>query len=77
MYDAETGAAETAIAEVDELDVVRTLVSWLKAGKKDTDTATIAEDQKAVSVSYEPEKYAPARANEAAPDAAISGVTVN
>ncbi len=77
VYDAETGTAETVIGEVDELDVVKTLVSWLKAGKKDTDTATISEDQKAVSIAYEPEKYAAARSNEAAPTSAISGVTVN
>ena len=77
VYDAETGAAETAIAEVDELDVVKTLVGWLKAGKKDTDTATIAENQKAMSVSYDPEKYAPASTNDAAPDAEIPGVVVN
>ncbi len=77
VYDAETGAGESAIADVDELDVVKTLVGWLKAGKKDTDTATIAENQKAMSVSYDPEKYAPASTNESAPDAEIPGVVVN
>ena len=77
VYDAETGAGESAIADVDELDVVKTLVGWLKAGKKDSDTATIAENQKAMSVSYDPEKYAPASTNESAPDAEIPGVVVN
>lgn len=77
VYDAETGAAETAIAEVDELDVVKTLTGWLKAGKKDTDTATIADTQKANSVSYEPEKFATPESNEAAPATAIPNVTVN
>ena len=57
VYDAKEGTPETAIAEVDELDVVKTLVGWLKAGKKDTDTATIGENNKAISVSYEPEKF--------------------
>ena len=74
--DAETGAAQTDIADVDELDVVKTLTGWLKAGKKDTDTATIADNQKAISVSYDPEKFATAESNEPAPATAITGVTV-
>lgn len=77
VSDAVTGATETNIQDVDELDVVRALVGWVKAGKKDADTATIAEDQKAMSVSYDPEKYAPSSTNDAAPATAIPGVSVN
>lgn len=77
VFDAEDGAAETSINEVDELDVVKSLVSWVKAGKKDSDTATITEGNKAISVSYEPEKFAPARSNQEAPNTTITGVSVN
>ena len=77
VYDAETGTAETAIADVDELDVVKTLTGWLKAGKKDTDTATIDEDNKAFTVSYEPEKFNAPATNQAAPATAIPSVTVS
>lgn len=77
VYDAEEGTAETAINEVDEFDVVKTLTGWLKAGKKDTSTATVDDKDKAISVSYDPEKFAPARSNEAAPNAAIDGVVVD
>lgn len=75
--DAETGDAETSIANVDEIDVLQVLQRALLAGGSPAPQTPPSEDNRALSVSYVPEEYQSPRSGSDAPPSAPPGVTVN
>lgn len=75
IQDAKTGQTETSVDAVDELDVAKSLISFVSDGSK-TGTPSSDPTQRAESISYEPELYKPGKAIPKGSTGAVSGVDV-